>query len=89
MAGRATRQRATTSWSCRTDRGRPAGIRRRAGAVAGIIDHVAIDIMPVVFGRGKPYLGTLVNGHLMLDDPDVVVLGEGVLHLRYPVHRGR
>ena len=55
----------------------------------GLIDHVAIDIVPVVFGRGKPYLGKLANGHLMLEDSEVVIHGDGVLHLRYPVHRGR
>ena len=31
----------------------------------------------------------LVDGHLMLEDPEVVIQGDGVLHLRYPVHRGR
>jgi dihydrofolate reductase len=51
----------------------------------GLIDHVAIDIVPVVFGRGKPYFGTLADGHLMLRDPEVVIQGDGVLHLRYPV----
>ena len=55
----------------------------------GLIDHVAIDIVPVVFGRGKPYFGTLANGHLMLKDPELVIQGDGVLHLRYPVHRSR
>ena len=55
----------------------------------GLIDHVAIDIVPVVFGRGKPYFGTLANGRLMLEDPELVIQGDGVLHLRYPVHRGR
>ena len=55
----------------------------------GLIDHVAIDIVPVVFGRGKPYFGALADGPLMLDDPDVVIHGTGVLHLRYPVHRDR
>jgi dihydrofolate reductase len=55
----------------------------------GLVDHVAIDVVPVVFGRGKPYFGTLAGGHLMLEDPDVVVQGHGVLHLRYPVRRGR
>jgi dihydrofolate reductase len=54
----------------------------------GLIDHVAIDVVPVVFGRGKPYFGTLANGHLMLGDPGVVIQGDGVLHLRYPVKRG-
>lgn len=55
----------------------------------GLIDHVAIDIVPVVFGRGKPYFGTLADGHLMLEDPEVVIQGDGVLHVRYPVQRER
>ena len=49
---------------------------------------MAIDIVPVVFGRGKPYFGTLADGHLMLGDPEVVK-GDAVLHLRYPVNRER
>ena len=53
----------------------------------GLIDHVAIDIVPVVFGRGKPCFGTLANGHLMFEDPEVVIQGDGALHLRYPVRR--
>jgi hypothetical protein len=52
-----------------------------------LVDHVAIDIVPVVFGRGRPYFGTLADGHLLLADPDVVIQGDGVLHLRYPVRR--
>jgi hypothetical protein len=55
----------------------------------GLIDQVAIDIVPVVFGQGKPYFGTLANGHLVLEDPEVVIQGDGVLHLRYAVHRWR
>jgi len=55
----------------------------------GLIDQVAIDIVAVVFGRGKPYFGTHANGHLMLSDPEVVIQGDGVLHMRYPVRRGR
>jgi dihydrofolate reductase len=55
--------------------------------LAGLIDHVVIDLVPVVFGGGKSYFGTLAPGHLPLDDPDVVIQGDGVLHLRYPVHR--
>lgn len=53
----------------------------------GLVDQVAIDVVPVVFGRGKPYFGTLADGHLMLEDPEVVIQGERVLHLRYPVRR--
>ncbi|WP_042399243.1 dihydrofolate reductase family protein [Streptacidiphilus carbonis] len=53
----------------------------------GLIDQVAIDIVPVVFGRGKPYFGSLAGGHLTLEDPEVVIQGDGVLHLRYPVRQ--
>jgi hypothetical protein len=53
----------------------------------GLIDHVAIDIVPVVFGRGKPYFRTIPDGRVLLEDPDVVIQGDGVLHVRYPVRR--
>jgi len=49
---------------------------------------VAIDVVPAVFGRGKRYFGPLTEGHQLLDDPDVVIQGDRVLHLRYPVRRG-
>jgi dihydrofolate reductase len=55
----------------------------------GLIDHVAIDVVPVVFGRGKPYFGALAAPDLLLGDPDVVIQGHGVLHLRYPVQTRR
>ena len=54
----------------------------------GLVDAVAIDVVPVVFGRGKPYFGDLPDGHLLLEDPDVVIQGDRVLHLRFPVRRG-
>jgi dihydrofolate reductase len=54
---------------------------------AGLIDRVAIDVVPVVFGGGKPYFGTLADGHQMLEDPDVVIQGDRVLHLCFPVRR--
>lgn len=53
----------------------------------GLVDHVAFDVVPVVFGGGKPFFGALADGHRMLEDPDVVIQGERVLHLRYPVRR--
>ena len=54
----------------------------------GLVDSVAIDVVPVVFGRGKKFFGDFADAHLVLGDPDVVVQGSGVLHLRYPVRRG-
>ena len=53
----------------------------------GLIDRVAIDVVPVVFGSGKPYFGSLPAGQLMLEDPEIVLQGDRVLHLRYLVRR--
>ncbi len=51
---------------------------------AGLVDVVAMDVVPVVFGRGKRYFGDLA-GRQLLEDPDVVVQGDRVLHLSYRV----
>jgi dihydrofolate reductase len=53
---------------------------------AGLVDEVAMDLVPVVFGSGKRYFGSIQDQHL-LDDPHVVIQGERVLHLRYKVRR--
>lgn len=50
----------------------------------GLVDEVAMDVVPVVFGTGKRYFGRLEGRHL-LEDPDVVIRGDRVLHLRYHV----
>jgi dihydrofolate reductase len=52
----------------------------------GLVDVVAMDVVPVVFGSGKRFFGR-VEGHRMLEDPDVVLQGDRVLHVRYPVRR--
>jgi dihydrofolate reductase len=48
----------------------------------GLVDEVAMDVVPVVFGTGKPYFGPVDAQHL-LEDPHVVIEGDRVLHLRY------
>ncbi|MEO3749495.1 dihydrofolate reductase family protein [Streptomyces sp. B6B3] len=53
---------------------------------AGLVDEVAMDVVPVVFGSGKRYFGGIDGQHL-LEDPHVVVQGDGVLHLRFRVRR--
>lgn len=53
---------------------------------AGLVDEVAMDVVPVVFGSGKRYFGS-IEGQLLLQDPHVVVQGDRVLHLRYRVAR--
>ena len=52
----------------------------------GLVDEVAMDVVPVVFGRGKRYFGPIDAQHL-LEDPHVVIGGDRVLHLRYRVRR--
>lgn len=51
---------------------------------AGLVDEVAMDLVPVVFGAGRPFFGRIEGQHL-LEDPHVVVQGERVLHLRFKV----
>lgn len=41
---------------------------------AGFVDEVAMDVVPVVFGSGKRYFGSIEGQHL-LEDPHVVIQG--------------
>ena len=50
----------------------------------GLVDEVAMDVVPVVFGSGKRYFGRATGRHL-LDDPHVAIQGDRVLHLRFKV----
>lgn len=52
----------------------------------GLVDEVAMDVVPVVFGAGKRYFGR-VNAQHLLEDPHLVLQGDRVLHLRYRVRR--
>ncbi|MEI5582441.1 MULTISPECIES: dihydrofolate reductase family protein [unclassified Agromyces] len=53
---------------------------------AGLVDEVRMDVVPVVFGSGRRFFGSVRAQHL-LEDPDVVIQGDRVLHLRYRVRR--
>jgi dihydrofolate reductase len=53
---------------------------------AGLVDEVAMDLVPVVFGTGKRYFGR-IEGQYLLDDPHVVIQGDRVLHLLFKVRR--
>ncbi|MFC4012498.1 hypothetical protein ACFOY2_35050 [Nonomuraea purpurea] len=50
------------------------------------MDEVAMDVVPVVFGSGKRYFGS-VDAQQLLEDPHVVIQGDRVLHLLYRVRR--
>jgi dihydrofolate reductase len=64
-----------------------AGTMARQALELGLLDEIAVDIAPVVMGRGKPYFGSLGVDPVLLDDPTTVVQGNRVLHLVYPVRR--
>jgi dihydrofolate reductase len=55
-----------------------------AAFAAGLVDEVAMDVVPVVFGSGKRFFGP-VDGQHLLADPYVVIQGDRVLHLRFRV----
>jgi dihydrofolate reductase len=63
-----------------------AGDMGGRAVAAGLVDVVAMDVVPVVFGRGRRYFGPIDAQHL-LEDPHVVVQGDRVLHLQYRVRR--
>ena len=52
----------------------------------GLVDEVAMDVVPVVLGSGRRFFGDLASQQL-LEDPDIVIRGDRVLHLRYQVKR--
>ncbi|WP_326718238.1 MULTISPECIES: dihydrofolate reductase family protein [unclassified Streptomyces] len=53
---------------------------------AGLVDEVAMDVAPVVFGSGKRFFGS-IDEQRLLEDPHVVIQGERVLHLKFKVRR--
>lgn len=53
---------------------------------AGLVDEVAMDVVPVVMGEGVRFFGGH-TGTVLLGDPDAVVQGDRVLHLHYTVKR--
>jgi dihydrofolate reductase len=64
-----------------------------AGTVAaqclqlGLLDVVAIDLVPVVMGGGRPFFPGLPPEDLLLGDPEVCLPSSRVTHLRMPVLR--
>ena len=53
---------------------------------AGLVDEVRMDVTPAVLGSGKRFFGSVDAQHL-LEDPDAVIQGTRVLHVRYRVRR--
>lgn len=64
-----------------------AGTVARQCLELGLLDEVAIDLVPVVMGEGRPYFGTLGVDGVVLGDPTVSIRGNRVTHLVFPVQR--
>ncbi|MFB9239933.1 dihydrofolate reductase family protein [Plantactinospora siamensis] len=54
----------------------------------GLLDEVAVDLVPVVMGEGnRPFFGSLSAGDVLLDNPTICVGADRVTHLVFPVLR--
>jgi dihydrofolate reductase len=50
----------------------------------GLIDEVVLNVVPVVFGSGRPFFGTgPLDEPLLLENPTAIVPGDRVTHLVY------
>lgn len=54
----------------------------------GLLDEVAVDLVPVVMGEGnRPFFGNLSSKDVLLGDPTTCIQGDRVTHLVFPVLR--
>ena len=53
---------------------------------AGLVDRVALSLVPVVLGSGRPFFGAGGPPEIAFEDPQVVQ-GRRVTHLVYDVRR--
>lgn len=54
----------------------------------GLLDEVAVDLVPVVMGEGnRPFFGKISSEDILLGDPTVCIQGEQVTHLVFPVRQ--
>jgi dihydrofolate reductase len=54
----------------------------------GLVDQIVMNVVPVVFGGGKPFFGAMgPGGDVLLANPSLVAEGDRVTHLLYDVQR--
>jgi dihydrofolate reductase len=54
----------------------------------GLLDEVAVDLVPVVMGEGnRPFFGRLSSEDVLLGNPTTCIQGDRVTHLVFPVER--
>jgi dihydrofolate reductase len=52
---------------------------------AGLLDAVAVDLVPVVMGQGRPFFGGMSLDDVPLGDPTVAIQGDRVTHMLFPI----
>ena len=54
----------------------------------GLLDEVAVDLVPVVMGEGnRPFFGALSSRDVLLGNPTTCIQGDRVIHLVFPVEK--
>jgi dihydrofolate reductase len=64
-----------------------AGTIAGQALAAGLLDEVAIDLVPIVMGEGHAYFADVDPADVRLGDATAVIAAPKVTHLRYPVLR--
>ena len=64
-----------------------AGTIAGQALAAGLVDEVAIDLVPVVLGSGHRYFADVDPAAVRLGDPTVVIPSTRVTHMVFPVQR--
>jgi dihydrofolate reductase len=62
-----------------------AGTIARQCLELDLLDEVAVDLVPVVMGRGRPFFGAMKTDDAPLGDPITCIQGDRVTHLVFPV----
>lgn len=62
-----------------------AGTIARQCLERGLLNEVAVDLVPVVMGKGRPYFGEMSLQDVALGDPAVCIQGHRVTHLVFSV----
>lgn len=65
-----------------------AGTIARQTLELGLLDEVAVDLVPVVMGEGnRPFFGEFSAQDVLLGNPTTCIQGDRVTHLVFPVTR--
>ena len=64
-----------------------AGTVAGQALAAGLVDEVAIDLVPIVMGSGHRYFEDVDPADVKLGDPTLIIPARRVTHMRFPVLR--